>query len=127
MAKDNEAPVHDGLPQVLSIDSMANGAMYEMFDEALRQLATNVADPNTEPTQKRSITITVEASPYKDRSGAAYKVKVSTKLAGMRPAESSMYFARRGGQCLAFGRNTKQDEIQFEMPSTDPAPKPKAN
>lgn len=128
MAKDKEVPVHDGLPALLSIDNMANGAVYEMFNEALKRLAANVGDVNTEPTQKRKITLTIEASPYKDRSGAEYKVKVDTKLAGLRPAESTMYFAKRNGEHLAFGRNTQQEEIQFGMGEPAPADnKPKLN
>lgn len=107
--------LHDGLPDVLSIDNMAGGAVYEMLDEALKRMASNISDPNTEPTQKRKITITIDASPYKDRSGAEYTVKVENKLAGIRPAEGTMYIARRGGELLAFGKNTKQTEIEFDM------------
>lgn len=127
MPKDTEVPLHDGLPAILSIDNMAGGAVYEMFNEALKRLAANVGDVNTEPTQKRKIVLTIEAEPYKDRSGAEYKVRVDTKLAGLRPAESTMYFAKRGGEHLAFGRNTKQEEIQFDMGPTPVPDKPKAN
>lgn len=126
MPKDPEVPLHDGLPALLSIDNMADGAVYEMFNEAVKRLAANVGDPNTEPTQKRRITLTIEAAPFKDRSGAQYKVKVDTKLAGLRPAESTMYFAKRNGEHLAFGRNTRQEEIQFGMSDAEPAEK-KAN
>lgn len=105
--------LHDGLPDVLSIDNMANGAVYEMLGEALKRMAANISDPNTEATQKRAITIKISASPYKDRSGAEYTISVDAKLAGIKPAEGTMYIARRGGEYLAFGRNTKQEEIQF--------------
>lgn len=114
--------LHDGLPDVLSIDTMANGAVYEMLDEALKRMAANISDPNTEPTQKRKITITIDASPYKDRSGAEYSVKVENKLAGIRPAEGTMYIARRNGEFLAFGKNTKQTEIEFDMSSQAATP-----
>lgn len=128
MAKDlKQEALHDGLPAVLSIDNMANGAVYEMFDEALKRLAANVADPNTEPTQKRKIVLTIEASPYKDRTGAEYKARIDTKLAGLKPAEATMYFAKRGSEHLAFGRNTAQEEIQFDMTPTPAVDKPKAN
>lgn len=107
--------IHDGLPDVLSIDNLANGAVYEMVSEAFKKLAANVADPNTEATQKRKIVITIDASPYKDRSGAELSVKVENKLAGLRPADGTMYIAKRNGEFLAFGRNTQQEEIQFDM------------
>jgi len=120
-----EAPVHDGLPAVLSIDNMADGAVYEMLNEAIKRMAENVADPNTEPTQKRKITLSLDVLPFKDRSGAQYKARIDTKLAGLRPAESTMYFAKKNGEHLAFGRNTRQEEIQFDMPAPVEAPKPK--
>jgi hypothetical protein len=60
MEKKTEAPVHDGLPELLSNDNMAQGAVYEMFNEALKRLAANVADPNTEPTQKRKILLSID-------------------------------------------------------------------
>ena|SRR5260370_640965 len=112
---DNKEVIHDGLPEILSIDNMANGAVYEMVGEALKRLAANIADPNTEPTQKRKIVLTIDATPYKDRSGAELSVKVENKLAGLRPADGTMYIAKRNGEFLAFGRNTKQEEIQFDM------------
>lgn len=125
MVKQKDGPVHDGLPEVLGIDNMANGAVYEMLGDALKKLAGNVADPNTKPEQKRTITLKIEAKPYKDRSGAEYSIHVDTKLAGIRPAESTMYFAKKDGEHLAFGRNTQQEEIQFDMKTPEPAPKPK--
>src|SRR6185437_2709628 len=110
-----EVNLHDGLPDVLSIDNMANGAVYEMLGEALKRMAANISDPNTEATARRGISIKIVALPYKDRSGAEYSIAVETKLAGIRPAEGTMYIARRGGEYLAFGKNTKQTEIEFDM------------
>jgi hypothetical protein len=129
MEKKTEAPVHNGLPELLSIDNMASGAVYEMFNEALKRLAANVADPNTEPTQKRKILLSIEITPYKDRSGAEYNAKVETKLAGLKPATANMYFAHKDGEFLAFGRNTQQSEIEFDMsgPTIDPPAKTRTN
>lgn len=107
--------MHDNLPDLLSLDNIANGAMYELFSEAVKKVAANVADPNTEPTQKRKITITVDVAPYKDRTGAELAIKVETKIAGIRPVDATMYIARRNGEYLAFGKNTKQTEIEFDM------------
>lgn len=112
--------LHDGLPDVLGVDNMANGAVYEMLGEALKRMAANISDPNTEATQKRKITITIDASPYIDRSGAQYSVKVENKLAGLRPAEGTLYIARRNGEYLAFGKNIKQTEIEFGISPAAP-------
>ena len=105
--------LHDGKPELLSIDNMANGAVYEMAGEGLKRLAANIADPNTDATQKRELRITIKVSPYKDRSGAELAISVDTKLAGLKGVDGVMYVARRNGEYLAFGRNTKQEEIQW--------------
>lgn len=123
--------LHDGLPDLLSIDNMANGAVYEMATDALKRLAENIADVNTNATQKRKVVITVEAAPYNDRSGAELTIKVENKLAGQKPAMGTMYIAQRGQEYLAFSRNTRQERIAFGMdePTAAPAATPpvKAN
>lgn len=111
--------LHDGLPQLLSLDSLAKGAVVELGDEALKRVAANMADVNTEPTQKRKIVLTIEFSPYNDRSGAAIKVKVDTKLAGMQPADGTMFIAKKGGEWLAFGRDLRQAELELNTPQPD--------
>ena len=121
--------MHDGLPDLLSIDNMANGAVYEMTTDALKKLAENIADVNTSPTQKRKIVVTIEAAPYNDRSGAELTIKVENKLAGQKPAMGTTYFARRNGGVLAFSRNTQQERIEFDLPepAIPSAAPPKAN
>ncbi len=113
--------IHDGLPALLSIDTVANGAAYELIGEAFKRLAANIADPNTEPTQNRKITLTITAKPYKDRSGAELNIKVENKLAGLKPCDTSMFVARRNGEYLAFGRDTKQTEIEYPLPDSQVA------
>lgn len=40
---------------------------------------------------------------------------LESRLAGIRPAEGTFYLAKKNGQWIAFGRNVKQEEIQFDM------------
>jgi hypothetical protein len=112
--------LHDGLPPVLNIDNMANGAVYELLGRELARVAENISDPNTSETAKRTITIKIVAEPFNDRSGASYSVAIDSRLAGTRPAEGTMYIVRRNNQFLVVGRNNKQDELQFDMKSTEP-------
>lgn len=110
--------LHDGLPSVLNIDNLANGAAYEMLGEAFKRLAANIGDPNTDPTQVRGITLSIKAKPYKDRSGAELSVKVDTKLVGLKPCDAQMFVARRNGEYLAFGKDSRQTDIEFDMQAT---------
>ncbi len=106
--------LHDGLPPLLNMDNIANGALYEMLGEAMANLARNISDPNTSEKQKRSITIKLVAQPYHDRSGFTYAVSVEAKLAGMKPAEGTAYIARRAGEYLVVGKNHRQLEMELE-------------
>ena len=119
MAKETNEELHNGLPQLLSLDTLAKGAVIELGDEALKRIAQNMADVNTEATQKRSIVLKIDFAPYNDRSGAAISVKVDTKLAGLKPADGTMFIAKKGGEWLAFGRDTRQLDL-IEPIETDP-------
>ena len=119
MAKETNGELHNGLPQLLSLDTICKGAVIELGDEALKRIAANMADVNTEPTQKRKIVLTIEFAPYNDRTGAAVSTKVETKLAGMKPADGTMFIAKKGGEWLAFGRDTRQLDL-LEPIETDP-------
>lgn len=125
MPKEAAAVAHDGTPPVLDLSNLAKGAAYEMFAEAVQQIAANIADPNTEPTQKRKITLTVDIAPYKDRGGASVQVKVDKKMAGIRPAETSIYIGKIGNQFHAFTHDARQEEMTFEAPDATPARTPK--
>lgn len=110
---------HDGIPEILSVDNLANGALYELLGRELTRCAENICDPNTAANAKRKIKVEISVTPFPDRSGATYAVAVTSTLAGVKPAEGSMYIVRRGAEFLVCPRNTKQQEMQFDM---QPAP-----
>ncbi len=116
MSKTQTADLHDGMPQVLGLDTLAKGAVIELGSEALKRVAENMMDLNTDATQKREIVLRIMFAPYPDRVGAAIRVKVDTKLAGMVPAEGTMFVAKRGGEWLAYGRDSRQTEMNYEVP-----------
>lgn len=108
-----EQDLHDGLPPILSIDNLANGALYELLQREFSRMADNILDPNTSEKAKRKIKVEIVASPYPDRSGAVYTVSVNSTLAGMRPAEGNLYIVRRGGETIVVSRNHKQMEMEL--------------
>jgi hypothetical protein len=120
--------LHDGLPPLLNVDNLANGALYERLQQALTEVATNILNPNTSEKQKRKIKIEICATPYPDRSGAQYTLSVSTTLAGIVPAEGNFYIGRRSGEVLVYARNQKQIHMNLDPPPADtPETKPRAN
>ena len=108
--------IHDGLPPILNVDNLANGAVYELLQRELTRMADNILDPNTSEKAKRKIKIEIIAQPYPDRSGAVYTVGVNSTLAGIRPAEGNMYIVRRGGETIVVSRNHKQMEMELTPP-----------
>lgn len=44
---------------VISLATLNKGAAIELFEQELKRVIENIADPNVEPTAKRKITLTV--------------------------------------------------------------------
>jgi hypothetical protein len=116
-----EHDLHDGLPPILNVDNLANGAVYELLQRELTRMADNILDPNTSEKQKRKIKIEIIAQPYPDRSGAVYTVGVNSTLAGIKPAEGNLYIVRRGGETIVVSRNHKQMELEMQPVSSETA------
>lgn len=121
MPKAETKDLHDGLPPMLSVTNMANGALDELLGEALKRLAENISDPNTSEKQKRSISIKFAVTPYHDRSGFTYDLTVESKLAGMRPANGTAYIARKNGEYLVVGKNHRQMEMELGVQDPEPS------
>lgn len=43
----------------INLDELAEGAVNYKFNEELRKVLSNIADPNTEPHKRRTITLTI--------------------------------------------------------------------
>ena len=56
--------------------TICRGAAMELFQKALAVVNANIKDPNTNPTQKRKITLKFDIAPYRDRSGAEVVIGV---------------------------------------------------
>lgn len=87
--------------EVVSLGNLNSGAAIEQFDRALEQVIENIQDINTDPEEKRTIQLTVVIKPNEDRNFAEVGCKVQTKLAGIRPSHTMVYFGRRGGKRFA--------------------------
>ena len=59
-------------PITINIGNVADGAMMEAFDKALREVLANIADLSTPATQKRSIAHPAGTLPHLPRDYAGY-------------------------------------------------------
>ena len=71
--------------QAKSILEMARGEMAKVID--------NILDANTNPTQKRKVTLTLELTPDDDRQNILVNFAVQSKLAPMVPTRTTLWVA----------------------------------
>lgn len=55
------------MAKFISMDRFKGGALLELFNRAMRQIASNIMDPNTDPEKSRTLTIKMTFKPDKSR------------------------------------------------------------
>ena len=76
-----------------SILEMCSGAFQERTDYEMGRLIDNIMDPNTDPTAKRKIQITLELKPDADRTTVSVSCSVKSSLAPTYPVSTMLYIA----------------------------------
>lgn len=114
---------------IVTLATLGGGAAMEKFDYAMREVAHNVMDLNTDPEQKREINIKVTFLPNLERGMGGVKIDVTTRLAAAKPASAMVYFARSPeGEAIATEFNRTQPMLpHFDMrkgPKTAPTGRP---
>lgn len=103
--------------EIVTLASIANGAALELFDHELTRVIANIADVNTSAKTKRGINIKVVIQPDEDRGIGFATVEVTSKLAGVKPVSSTMYFGKKDGALVAVQNNFNQPGIFDEEKS----------
>lgn len=110
------------MPEVpVTLVSIGEGAMVELFDIELEKVLRNIADVNTDPTQAREITLKVRIKPDEDRAVGGVKIVASSKLASNKGAATLIYMGKRGNQFVAVENNPKQSAL-FDQPKPTAVP-----
>lgn len=79
--------------QAKSILEMARGAFMERVDTEMAKVIDNILGANTNPTQKRKVTLTLELTPDDDRQNILVNFAVTSKLAPMVPTRTTLWVA----------------------------------
>jgi len=66
--------------QIVDLNSFAQGALGERFNEELIKILQNIADPNTDPNKARTLTIKVKIAGDEQRNLANASIEASSKL-----------------------------------------------
>ena len=76
-----------------SILQMCNGAFQERADYEMSRLIENILDPNTDPTAKRKMVVTLELIPDGTRQNITVKCSTKSTLAQPVPVATMLYVA----------------------------------
>jgi hypothetical protein len=96
--------------QGVTLDTIGGGALTELFAAELSRILANIADPNTD-NSKRTITITVNFKPNRDRDVADVNLKCSSKLAGIMTVDTQLFMGRHAGKLIAVENDPRQSKL----------------
>ncbi len=97
--------------QGVTLDTIGGGALSELFDAELTRILSNIADPNTDTSAKRAVTITVTFKPNRDRDVADVELKCSSKLAGIMTVSTQLFMGRHQGKLIAVENDPRQSNL----------------
>jgi len=99
------------MEQPVTIFTIGNGVLGELFDRELERVVADILDLNTDAEAKRSIVVKVTIAPDKDRGFGMALIEVSSSLGKPKPAGSTMYFGRKNGKIIAVENTPQQSEM----------------
>ena len=79
------------MEQQSSVLEMAQGAIMEQVDSEVVNIMDNIQDLNTDPSKKRTLTLTVDFIPYADRKQIVIKAVAKSKLMPCNPVQTTLY------------------------------------
>jgi hypothetical protein len=97
----------DAIP-VVTLTTLADGAAVELFQSELDRVLRNIQDPNTDAKAVRKVTLEVTFVPDEQREVGEVRVRAAAKLAGLKGANTRVFFGRHKGQLVATEFNPKQ-------------------
>lgn len=105
-------------PQLIDIDTIADGALVQAFGLKLQEVLANISDPNTPANAKREITLTLSLRPKEDRTQIDTAFTCKARLASLIPATARIFMGKdNDGNLYALDRDPRQQNL-----FTPPAP-----
>jgi len=111
--------VNNELSERKSILEMGSGAILERVDYEMEKVLDNILDPNTKPTGKRKITVTLELVPSADRKTITVQTTAKCVLCPTEPVTTSLYVSSTIGTGeLMVAELTPQVPGQYSLDGT---------
>lgn len=113
-------------PTRVTLAALNDGAAEQLFAREFERTLENIADPNTDPEAKRTITLKIEITADPERRNAEIIISANSKLAAMRPVAHSAALGTIEGERAAVQSTARQlemfDESQPETPGLRAVP-----
>lgn len=109
--------------EIKRLDELMDGALTERFNYEMERVLQNVFDPNTSPTGKRNITITISIAPNERRDAAEFKVDIKSKLAYPVAVAQTVLLAQNDDGTVTATEVTNQVPGQLDMAGEEFLPK----
>lgn len=95
-------------PNAITITTICNGGVPEVFARELAEVLANIADPNTEADKTRGLTLKFTFKPLDDRSGAIVSFSCRPVLQPVKVATSPVFLSRHSGKLQAYALDHRQ-------------------
>ena len=95
----------------ISLTTICQGAVPEVFEREFRELLRNISDPNTVAEKVRTITIKFCVKPTEDRSQAAIDFTCKASLQPVKVVKGQFFLSRHTGQLKAYAVDMKQGAL----------------
>lgn len=109
----------------MDLMNLMDGAVNERFQQALEQVAANIADPNTEAKKARKIKLIITFKPNEQRNVVETSVGCETILASVEALETTSIMEPDDNGVTALfelGAGLKADQQVLHVASEDQAP-----
>jgi hypothetical protein len=88
----------------LQIQDLRNGGVLELLNNEINKVTDDIADPNKEAKEKRTISLTLEFAPNEDARMGTVKATVASKLGKQKAVTASLFFGYDNGKGIASER-----------------------
>lgn len=103
---------------VVTLTTLAQGAVIELFQVELQRALDDIADPNRKAEDAREVTFKVRIIPEEDRESADVAISARTKLGTLRTVNTRLYLGQAKGVNVAVEHNPKQAQLFDEHVNT---------
>lgn len=100
---------------------MAMGAIMERVDYEMSKVIDNIIDPNTKPTGKRQINVTLDLVPDDERKTIRVSATAKSKLVATNPIATSLFITGDGNGEMVVAEMVPQIPGQMDISGSEQA------